>query len=687
MVHSLRRQPGRLVKTVFGFYPYWMESSGSEVRDDFLSQFCYFGCEVDPETGMPADLHEWNSLSLIDSMRQQGVGIILAAFNFGMERNRAFLSRPAAKERLIDTLIALCAARGGRGVNIDFEIVPGGLRDSLTQFMARLGSRLRERIPGAQLSIDLPAADRGNAFDAARLSDFCDRLIVMGYDFHHAGSSVAGPVAPLESDGLRWKGHVRAAVESLIGEGAEPEKILLGIPLYGYEWLTDADTLGARVLRTGKARFYSSIRTDPMYDARRRDTLSGAAWSVARAGSAWRQVWFDDSVSLAQKYRFADSAGLGGIALWALGYEGRRPEIGDGILDAFLRVERIDFESPFPLDAAAFFASSSGISRTSRLRIRKLGEGNCLELLLRDSLASIRPWQVRVPLANLLPLPRQGCVRLLMQCRAASPGLEIACLVRRRGRIYSTAAQPVARKRGWVEYLIPLSTLPDSILPAAGEDRLDELTLDGFAIDAPGGETPAHLLFDNISALAISPSPDSRAGELRLESGAVTLAPRLSGGEIAAAAFQRFDPAAGSWSTIAFRRIPRSQREEERFVHAPSLPTVAWYRLLVTDRAGNQYPLGQWRLDLRPKVLSSVRTGGASGVLLALDIRIPGVYAVELISPAGRILAFTPNREMEAGMREIFLPGRDLEREPDGVYFALVQSGGTRAASRFLLMH
>jgi spore germination protein YaaH len=206
--------------------------------------------------------------------------------------------------------------------------------------MHDLSIALRGAIPNAHLSIDVPGIDRGETFDIARLNQLCDHIIVMGYDYYYGRSGTAGPVAPLIYDGTWRKEHIKATIESYITKGGSPEKILLGVPFYGYEWTTEADTLASRSISSGKPRFYSSIRDDPFFNQRKMDSHSSSAWISYQHDNESKQIWFDDSASLASKYEHVDTTGLGGIAIWALGYDGGHQEIWNGIVDAFVRVEK-----------------------------------------------------------------------------------------------------------------------------------------------------------------------------------------------------------------------------------------------------------------------------------------------------------------------------------------------------------
>jgi spore germination protein YaaH len=69
------------------------------------------------------------------------------------------------------------------------------------------------------------------------MSKIADNIVLMAYDYHSTSSFVTGPVAPLSGAGIMSEYDVTAAVEKTL-DLIPPQKLVLGIPLYGYEWET-----------------------------------------------------------------------------------------------------------------------------------------------------------------------------------------------------------------------------------------------------------------------------------------------------------------------------------------------------------------------------------------------------------------------------------------------------------------
>ena len=71
-----------LVKRVFGYFPYWAGSNYLNYQWDLLSDFCFFSYDVDPLTGNPANIYDWETSPAIDSAFANNVKVHLCVTLF-----------------------------------------------------------------------------------------------------------------------------------------------------------------------------------------------------------------------------------------------------------------------------------------------------------------------------------------------------------------------------------------------------------------------------------------------------------------------------------------------------------------------------------------------------------------------------------------------------------------------------
>ena len=142
-----------------------------------------------------------------------------------------------------------------------------------------------------------------------------------------ASSFVTGPVAPLSGAGVMSEYDVTAAVEKTLDQ-MPPQKLVLGIPLYGYEWETLTQIPRSAVIpNTGVAA--SNRRAEELLSS-----CSSCSATLDKEADEKYISYFDQNVgdyhtifypdmdSTKAKINLANKFQLGGLALWALGYEG-----------------------------------------------------------------------------------------------------------------------------------------------------------------------------------------------------------------------------------------------------------------------------------------------------------------------------------------------------------------------------
>ncbi len=202
-----------------------------------------------------------------------------------------------------ERLVAQIEAASGRfdGVQIDFESVLAEDAGSYLDFLKMLKERLGEK----RLSVAVPPrrSYAGDAYDYAAVAGIADRVIVMAYD-QHWRTSAPGPVASLE-----WCNEV----SSYALEKIPPERLVMGLPLYGRSW---QDREHSRALR------YPQVREMLEKKRRARRTNDGApGFSFEDRVSV--RVYYDDVDSLHEKLSLYRVKGIGAVSFWRMGQESR----------------------------------------------------------------------------------------------------------------------------------------------------------------------------------------------------------------------------------------------------------------------------------------------------------------------------------------------------------------------------
>ena len=129
----------------------------------------------------------------------------------------------------------------------------------------------------------------------------------MAYD-QHTSATPPGPVA-----GLDW---VRAALAYATSR-IPPHKLVLGIPLYGREWVA---TPVGQISRSLDFDSLSSILEKPGVEEQW-DEAQHSPWLQFREEPDTHTAWYDNRRSFEEKLALVREFGLRGVAAWRLGFE------------------------------------------------------------------------------------------------------------------------------------------------------------------------------------------------------------------------------------------------------------------------------------------------------------------------------------------------------------------------------
>jgi len=229
------------------------------------------------------------------------------------------------KETVIEGLATLALDGGYEGVNVDLESLAyseniGDDRAAFSAFIHDLAGRLHAN--GLKLAISVPGKTADSAdntwtypFDLAALGQDADYLQLMTYD----QNGPWGPPGPVS--GADW---VEACVSYAASQVA-PEKLLIGLPAYGYDWdLTASDPANER---------YSAVDfhwTDvPALLAKpgavaQWDPVSQSPFITYTQDGHDHVAWHENPESIQARAALVVKYDLAGLSMWALGFEDLR---------------------------------------------------------------------------------------------------------------------------------------------------------------------------------------------------------------------------------------------------------------------------------------------------------------------------------------------------------------------------
>lgn len=272
-----------------------------------LDVFADFAFQLQPNGSFTGQV---NKLALQEATTR-GIAPLILFHNFNGKifdplPLRSVLSSTTSQQNCIHQMINLLPSKVA-GVQVDFESVEAPYRIPFLAFLELLRTSLHER--GLLLTIAIPAKRsewEAPGYDFAGIGQFCDSITLMTYDEHYSGGS-PGPIASLP-----W---MTQALDYAI-RYIPREKILLGIPVYGYDWSSEPTQILpmrdiAELVTQSNARIlWSDPAVEPYF----------YYWK----GRVRHTVWYENELSARIRFGFVKSYRLRGVAIWRLGYETNR---------------------------------------------------------------------------------------------------------------------------------------------------------------------------------------------------------------------------------------------------------------------------------------------------------------------------------------------------------------------------
>jgi len=367
---------------VYGFLPYW--SVDNYQIDDTVSHVSYFRLAVDSQGNLVTDgganiYRSPQMQQILDQINQRQMNLEVTIFTSHSDEIYDLVTCKKCRERLIAQIDELITTDRLDGINLDLEFL-GTLtpeeRQDMTFFLYNLKNMLIEKHPRTKLSIDVyggAANMTSNLWDFAAINNIVDRVIIMGYDYKTRRADTPGSSSPTLGDNI-WNGGIWDDVISM-SRYIDAHKIILAIPFYGYAWETTSCNLAdAKTYPdTGQTLTYrgaQNILNNPNSDAieywdehsltpyivftddgtRPENEVAAIDQNLTEPNPTGSPAqvepeieseqtdekhchigFFENAKSINYKIDLVENLNLGGIAIWALGYEGDYPELWQAI--------------------------------------------------------------------------------------------------------------------------------------------------------------------------------------------------------------------------------------------------------------------------------------------------------------------------------------------------------------------
>jgi len=213
------------------------------------------------------------------------------------------------------SLLSEIDQNGYDGIDLDYESTYLNDKDEFFAHLKFLSTELKKRNKILSVTVLSKWADditygfapqTRQVQDYAEIAKYADQIRIMTYDFTSQGSANPGPIAPVE-----WVEQVLKYATNRVS----PNKLVLGIHLYGYFWNATEDKARALDYRTITDIKQNNQNPDSFYSTKNEESAlkyigsNGKAFFGYYAGPEVVQ----SRVNLAAKY------GVSAVSFWRLG--------------------------------------------------------------------------------------------------------------------------------------------------------------------------------------------------------------------------------------------------------------------------------------------------------------------------------------------------------------------------------
>ena len=232
---------------------------------------------------------------------------------FSTEIAAAILTNEALQDRVLNQALQIMAEKGYRGLDFDFEYLGAENRERYVRFLQKARQLLKPRgyYISAALAPKYRAEQRGVLYeghDYQAIGQVVDFIFFMTYEWGWSGGE------PMAVSPIPQMRKVMLYAISVVPK----EKIMMGMPLYGYDWTLPHVPGGkfAKSISPQRAlelalRYGVSIKYDK---------VSQAPWfRYTNEQGEQHEVWFEDARSMQAKFDLVKELGIRGFYYWVLG--------------------------------------------------------------------------------------------------------------------------------------------------------------------------------------------------------------------------------------------------------------------------------------------------------------------------------------------------------------------------------
>ena len=349
---------------VIGWHYPWNKTEYLNYNYSYLSAINLYGYEISANGRIrnPQDLAEFQkSGGIIDLADRNNCDVHLTVYSKLPAVTNQFLTTSASQKTFINQLDELISRNKLTGVNIYFESIRISDNQVFVQFIRDIRQHLNSKNKAIQLNISIPAIKddesltKITAYNFLELNPLVDYYLVLTDELTSLNNNIALTPSPLYNSDKYGQRTIESTINFYSNGKIPNSKLIVTLSYLGIEWNVE-DFAGITIPRiAGKQLKYKDIieKYKNNQQAERTveegiDSSQVAAFLNISELSTYqqgkinkKQVWYENSNSLYQKYNWVLENNLGGVAIRGLGYDDGYSELWDILGISFVTIDSV----------------------------------------------------------------------------------------------------------------------------------------------------------------------------------------------------------------------------------------------------------------------------------------------------------------------------------------------------------
>lgn len=302
---SINPKPSLPTPQISGWIPWWKEKPGYDLVKKYPTKIknvspVWFMVDKDLKL---TEVGEIDKITTVAELKTLNIRILPSlGSEISKDELSILLNDKNKSTELVKDLAEKTVALGVDGVDIDLEGIKKEDKEKFNSFLSLMSTRLKE--DGLEMSVSIHAQtgkivwDGVEGQDLETIGKIADEVRIMTYD-EHSSSSKPGSVSS-----FTWIKNV--AFYNL--EKINKDKIVIGIPSYGYIWTDDGNANGLQFNE------FNDYLAQKKYNTKRD---SGSKELVINGENF--SGWLSDSEAMTAKINFLRKLGFNKFIIWHLG--------------------------------------------------------------------------------------------------------------------------------------------------------------------------------------------------------------------------------------------------------------------------------------------------------------------------------------------------------------------------------